>query len=144
MAMAIKVREFAVEPGSRRLARRPYHRATRITTVKEGGYTMKKHLLLAISLALLSLSSVAIAKGKGHGHGGHGGHGDHPPGNHYGWHKGERIDVVYMQPRYYVEDYRVYHLAPPPPGHRWVRHPDGRMILVAVATGIIADILLHH
>ncbi|KQY50441.1 RcnB family protein [Lysobacter sp. Root494] len=104
---------------------------------------MKKHLLLAVSLALLSLSSVAIAKGKGHGHG-HGGHGDHPPGNHYGWHKGERIDVVYMQPRYYVEDYRVYHLAPPPPGHRWVRHPDGRMILVAVATGIIADILLHH
>jgi Ni/Co efflux regulator RcnB len=52
--------------------------------------------------------------------------------------------VVYLQPRYYVEDYRVVHLAPPPPGHRWIRHPDGRYILVAVATGIIADILLNH
>lgn len=106
-----------------------------------------KRLLLAASLALLSLSSVAIAKGHGHGHG----HGDgddqgwdHPPGHHYGWHKGERVDVVYMQPRYYVEDYHVYHLAPPPPGHRWIRDPDGRFILVAVATGIIADILLNH
>ena len=104
---------------------------------------MKKHLLLAASLALLSLSSVAIAKGHGRGHGG-GDHGDHPPGQHRGWHKGERIDVVYMQPRYYVEDYRVYHLAPPPPGHRYLRDPDGRFILVAIATGIIADILLHH
>jgi Ni/Co efflux regulator RcnB len=102
---------------------------------------MKKHLLLAASLALLSLSSVAIAKGHGHGHGGGG---DHPPGKHRGWHKGEKIDVVYLQPRYYVEDYRVVHLAPPPPGHRWIRDPDGRYILVAVATGIIADILLHH
>jgi Ni/Co efflux regulator RcnB len=104
-----------------------------------------KRLLLAASLALLSLSSAAIAKGHGHGHGhgNHGGNGDHP-GNHYGWGKGDHIDVVYLQPRYYVEDYRVYHLAPPPPGHRWVRHPDGRYILVAVATGIIADILLNH
>jgi Ni/Co efflux regulator RcnB len=101
-----------------------------------------KRLLLVASLALLSLSSVAVAKGHGKGHGGD--HGDHPPGNHYGWHKGEHIDVVYLQPRYYVEDYRVVHLAPPPPGHRWIRHPDGRFILVAVATGIIADILLHH
>jgi Ni/Co efflux regulator RcnB len=101
-----------------------------------------KRLLLAVSLALLSLSSVAVAKGHGRGHGG--GHGDHPPGNHYGWHKGEKVDVIYMQPRYYVEDYRVYHLAPPPRGHRWIRSPDGRFILVAVATGIIADILLHH
>ncbi|GAB3359643.1 RcnB family protein [Lysobacter tyrosinilyticus] len=98
---------------------------------------MKKHLFAALSLALLSLSSVAVAKGHGHGHGG-----DH--GEHRGWHKGEKIDVVYLQPRYYVEDYRVVHLAPPPPGHRWIRDPDGRYILVAVATGIIADILLHH
>ena len=111
---------------------------------------MRKHLLLlATSIALLSLSTGAIAKGHGRGHGGHDGdrHGDyddHPPGKHKGWHKGDRVDVVYLQPRYYVEDYRVYRLAPPPPGHRWIRDPDGRFILVAVATGIIADILLHH
>ncbi len=45
--------------------------------------------------------------------------------------------------RYYV-DHHEHHLSAPPRGHRWVRHPDGRYILVAVATGIIADILLHH
>jgi Ni/Co efflux regulator RcnB len=105
---------------------------------------MKRVLLLASFAALLLSSTVVLAGGHGKGGHGNGGHGDHPPGNHYGWHKGEHIDVVYLQPRYYVEDYRVYHLAPPPPGHRWVRHPDGRMILVAVATGIIADILLNH
>jgi len=73
---------------------------------------------------------------------------NHPPGRHNGWHKdyrrGQRIDVVYMQPRYYIDDYPRYHLAPPPRGHRWVRMDDGRMILIAVATGIIADVLLHH
>lgn len=102
---------------------------------------MKKQLLLAASLALLSLSlsSVAIAKGHGHGRG----HGDHPPGKHKGWHKGGRVETVYLQPRYYV-DYHQHHLSAPPPGHRWIRDPDGRFILVAVATGIIADILLHH
>ena len=117
-----------------------------------------KRSLLATSLALLLLCAPAMA-GKKHGHGGHDrgdyargdDHGwaedDHPPGKHKGWHKeyhrGEKIEVVYLEPRYYV-DYHQYHLAPPPPGHRWVRHPDGRYLLVAVATGIIADILLNH
>jgi Ni/Co efflux regulator RcnB len=101
---------------------------------------MKRLLLAASFAALLLSSSVALAGGKGHGHGGHDGH---PPGKHKGWHKGERIDVVYLQPRYYV-DYHEHHLSAPPPGHRWVRDPDGRYILVAIATGIIADILLHH
>ena len=103
---------------------------------------MKRLLLVASFAALLLSSSVVLAGGHGHGKGGHGGHGDN--GNHHGWNKGDRVDVVYLQPRYYVEDYRVYHLAPPPPGHRWIRDPDGRYILVAIATGIIADILLNH
>jgi Ni/Co efflux regulator RcnB len=63
---------------------------------------------------------------------------------HRDWHRGERIEVVYLEPRYYVDDYEYYHLRQPPRGHRWVRDEDGRFILVAVATGIIADILLHH
>lgn len=103
---------------------------------------MKRLMLAASFAALLLSSSLALAGGKGHGHGGHDGH---PPGKHKGWHKdyrkGERLDVEYSS--YYV-DYHEHHLAAPPRGHRWVRHPDGRYILVAVATGIIADILLHH
>jgi len=109
-----------------------------------------KRLLIAASLALLFVSSPAVFAGDKH-RGGHGGHGDHHDnGKHKGWNKkhdfrrGERIDVVYLERRYHVDDYHHYDLAPPPRGHRWVRSDDGKFILVAVATGIIADILLHH
>lgn len=57
------------------------------------------------------------------------------------WRRGDRMPVVYMQPRYYVQDWRAYRLAPPPHGYRWVRPPDGRFLLVAATTGLIADIL---
>lgn len=106
-----------------------------------------KHLLLAASLALLALSPAAAIAGKGHGkgHDKHGqGHGHHDNGKHKGWKKGERLPAIYLERRYYVEDYRHHHLAPPPRGHRWVRTDDGKYVLIAVATGIIADILLHH
>lgn len=120
-----------------------------------------KRLLLATAIATLVLSSPVFAGDHGHGHG-HGNgnnhgydrdwddddHGHHDNGRHEGWYKpyrrGDRVEVVYLQPRYYVDDYRVYHLAPPPPGHRWIRYPDGRYLLVAIATGVITDILLNH
>ncbi|WP_052101493.1 RcnB family protein [Novilysobacter arseniciresistens] len=108
-----------------------------------------KRLLLAASLALLAVSPAALA-GKGHGHGnGHGNGNGHDNGKHKGWKKhgfnrGEHIPVVYLERRYYIEDYRAHRLAPPPRGHRWVRTDDGKYVLIAVATGIIADILLHH
>lgn len=71
---------------------------------------------------------------------------DHDNGRHRGFYKqafrhGERVPVVYLQPRYYVPDYAVYHLAPPPRGYRWIRPPDGRFILAAATTGLIAEIL---
>lgn len=117
-----------------------------------------KRLLLAASIACLCLASTAaLAGGKGHGRGGHGGghsdhgyhEGDHPPGKHKGWHKsdwhrGDRIEIVHIERRYYIDDYAHYHLRRPPSGHRWIRSPEGKFILVAVATGIIADVLLHH
>ncbi|GAB3359639.1 RcnB family protein [Lysobacter tyrosinilyticus] len=119
-----------------------------------------RHLLLSAALALLSVTSVTAYAFDGHGHG-HGRHHherdwddddrdddrDYYRERHYrhrDWHRGERIEVVYLEPRYYVDDYEYYHLRQPPRGHRWVRDEDGRFILVAVATGIIADILLHH
>ena len=113
-----------------------------------------KRLLLAATitacLCLASTSALAGGKGKGHGHhDDHHGHGDHPPGKHKGWHKnnwsrGDRIEIVHVERHYYVDDYSHYHLRQPPRGHRWIRTPDGKFILVAVAPGIIADILLHH
>ena len=40
-----------------------------------------------------------------------------------------------------VIDYRVYRLRPPPPGYEW-REVGGRYVLAAVATGLIASIIL--
>ena len=40
---------------------------------------------------------------------------------------------------YYV-DYNAYRLPPPPYGHRWVRY-DRDVVLVALATGLVLDVL---
>ena len=103
-----------------------------------------KRLLLAPSLALVLLSSTAALAAPGHGE--HHKRGHHDNGRHLGhdkqaFRRGERVPVIYLQPRYYVADYRVYHLAPPPRGYRWVRPDDGRFLLIATATGLISQIL---
>lgn len=72
--------------------------------------------------------------------------GRHDNGLHLGWYKqrwnrGERIPVAYLEPRYYVDDYRTYGLRTPPEGYRWVRPMDDRYLLVQVATGLVLDAL---
>lgn len=69
----------------------------------------------------------------------------HDNGRHEGWYKrGGYIPVEYRDRRYVVEDWQVYHLRQPPYGYRYVRGDDGQFLLVAIATGIITDILLSH
>jgi Ni/Co efflux regulator RcnB len=118
-----------------------------------------RRLILAVSLASLMLTATA-AMADDHGRGDrHHRYDDHDDDGdddddagyyserrhwHREYHRGERIEVVYLEPRYYVDDYEYYHLRQPPRGHRWIRDEEGRFILVAVASGIIADILLHH
>ena len=48
---------------------------------------------------------------------------------------------VYVVP---YNDYRPYGLYAPRPGYRWVRDDTGNFLMVAIASGIIADVLLHH
>lgn len=105
-----------------------------------------KRLLSAVLFGFVLLSPVVASAKDKHHHDRHDHDDDHHDnGRHRGHHKQDyRRGVVYVERRYYVDDYRHYDLAPPPPGHRWVRSNDGRYILIAVATGIIADILLHH
>lgn len=72
--------------------------------------------------------------------------GHHDNGRHLGWQKqsfrrGERVPAGYLQPAYYVQDYRAYRLAPPPRGYRWVRPADNRYLLVQTTTGLISQIL---
>ncbi|OOG64915.1 hypothetical protein B0E46_05860 [Rhodanobacter sp. B04] len=69
----------------------------------------------------------------------------HDRGRHEGWYKrGGYVPVEYRDRRYVVDDWRVYHLRQPPYGYHYVRGDDGQFLLVAVATGVIADILLSH
>lgn len=69
----------------------------------------------------------------------------HDRGRHEGWYKrGGYVPVEYRDRRYEVEDWQVYHLRQPPYGYRYVRGDDGQFLLVAIASGIIADILLSH
>jgi len=62
----------------------------------------------------------------------------------YGFERGYRYTNYYGGPVYVVNDYDRYHVRRPPYGHRWIRDDRGNLLMVAIATGIIADIVLHH
>lgn len=49
----------------------------------------------------------------------------------------------YQRPIYVVHDYRGYGLRHPPHGYHWVRDDYGDYLLVAIATGLIADLILR-
>lgn len=68
----------------------------------------------------------------------------HRMGPPHGWARGVDYRRHYSGPVYVVNDYHRYHLRQPPRGHRWVRDDHGNYLLVAIASGIIADLLLHH
>jgi Ni/Co efflux regulator RcnB len=121
---------------------------------------MKLPLIAATLTALALTASPVLAdkgkdKGKGNDkhqersqqvHRGKADHGRQDNGRHLGWQKqawkkGDRIPLAYLEPGYYVDDYRAYNLAPPPRGYRWVRPMDDRYLLVQVATGLINEVL---
>ena len=57
--------------------------------------------------------------------------------------RGRYIPREFRNRQYVVNDYRAYRLAPPPRGQHWVQ-VGGDFVLVAVATGLIANIILNH
>jgi len=59
------------------------------------------------------------------------------------WQRGQRLDARYRDNRYYVSDYRRHGLRAPPRGYRWQR-VDDRYILAAVATGLIASVIIAN
>lgn len=56
------------------------------------------------------------------------------------WRQGGYVPVEYR--RYYVQDYYYYGLRPPPPGYRWV-YADGNFVLMALASGLIAQLIIN-
>lgn len=60
------------------------------------------------------------------------------------WARGRHYRYRGYGPTYVVHDYRPYRLYAPPRGYYWRRSDAGEFLLVAIATGIIADIVLNH
>jgi Ni/Co efflux regulator RcnB len=103
-----------------------------------------KRILTAVAVLCVLTAPMASAAGRGKG--------DMPPGlsgKPHGmppgqakkmWKKGESIPSTYIVPRYFIAEPRVYHLAPPPPGYRWVV-VDGDAYLVQTRNGLIAEVI---
>ena len=63
--------------------------------------------------------------------------------DHHDWRRGGRVDRDEWRRGQVVTDWRVRHLRRPPRGYEW-REVNGDYVLAAVATGIIADLLLNN
>jgi Ni/Co efflux regulator RcnB len=75
------------------------------------------------------------------------GYGHAPPPRHYGpprWARGHRIHDYGYAPTYVVVDYNRYGLRHPPRGYHWRRDDRGDWLLVAIASGIIADVIFSR
>ena len=71
------------------------------------------------------------------------GHGERGAGPDHNFYRGGRLSPEYRNHQYVVNDWRGHHLNAPPRGYQWVQ-TGGDYVLVAIATGIIAQILLSH
>lgn len=58
------------------------------------------------------------------------------------WARGHHYRHGGYAPTYVVHDYGPYGLRQPPRGHHWRRSDAGDFLLVAIATGIIADVII--
>jgi Ni/Co efflux regulator RcnB len=68
----------------------------------------------------------------------------HDRGRHEGWYKRGGYLPVEYRTRYVVTDWRRDRLREPPRGYHWVRSDNGDFLGVAIATGVIVDLLLNQ
>jgi Ni/Co efflux regulator RcnB len=65
-----------------------------------------------------------------------------PPPHFAQFRRGQRLAEQYRHRNYVVADWRLHHLHEPPRGYQWVSvGPD--YLLVAIATGVIAEVLAN-
>ena len=64
-------------------------------------------------------------------------------GPSHNWYRGTRLPPEYRTRHYIVEDWRGHRLSAPPPGYYWVQSGSD-YLLVAIATGVIAQLLLNN
>lgn len=59
------------------------------------------------------------------------------------FHRGDRLPPEYRHRQYVVDDWRGHRLQAPPRGYHWVQS-GGDYLLVAIATGVILQLLLNN
>ena len=64
-------------------------------------------------------------------------------GPDHAFHQGGRLPPQYRSRQYVVDDWRGHHLSAPPRGYHWVQ-TGGDYVLVAIATGVILQLLLNN
>jgi Ni/Co efflux regulator RcnB len=64
-------------------------------------------------------------------------------GPDHGYYRGDRLPIQYRSRQYVVEDWRGHRLSAPPRGYHWVQS-GGDYVLVAIATGVILQLLLNN
>ena len=62
-------------------------------------------------------------------------------GPNHAYYRGSRLPAEYRRRQYVVEDWRGHSLSAPPRGYHWVQ-VGGDYVLIAIATGIIFQLLL--
>jgi Ni/Co efflux regulator RcnB len=128
---------------------------------KEPDMQTRKFVASLTSLALIASSSLAFAapddhdrgheqRGNAYGHAGnrpdvrrderHDGPGAGPD---HAFYRGGRLPPEYRSRQYVVDDWRGHRLSAPPRGYHWVQ-TGGDYVLAAIATGVIASILLNR
>ena len=108
---------------------------------------MKRFLISAALSVLTAGAAMAPAAfafappphGDDRGH--HDDHGRPDNHGHPDWRAGGRIEKSDWGRGHHL-DYRAHHLRQPPRGYEW-REVDGNYVLAAVATGIIASVILN-
>ena len=64
-------------------------------------------------------------------------------GPDHNFHPGDRLPPEYRNYNYVVNDWRGHRLSPPPPGYQWVQ-TGADYVLIAIATGLIVQLLLSN
>ena len=63
-------------------------------------------------------------------------------GPNHAFYRGGRLPAEYRHRQYIVDDWRGHNLSAPPRGYQWVQ-TGGDYVLIAIATGVILQLLLN-
>lgn len=109
---------------------------------------MNRNVIFSTVIAMsLTMPVFAFAEGNGdqnnRGRDEHAQQNERGAGPNHAYHKGDRLPAAEHSKQYEVNDWRGRNMREPPEGHHWVRSGDD-YVLAAIATGVIADIVLSH